>query len=329
MKKSFVLATALVAGGAWSSAFAQANSCAIGLTQDACQKAVDLYQYVAPQLGTAITGGNATLGQGGALGGLGHFSIGLRVNALAGSIPQVNDASAAPVLTGARATAYKTKDVPIPMPTVDGALGIFKGLPLGLTNVGGIDLLVSASYIPKVDRDEISIDPDSPIKVGYGARVSILQESLVVPGVSVTYLKRDLPVLSLVGTTNSSIGGTTTTSTLTVNDLSEKTTAWRLVASKSLILFGISAGYGQDKYESSADANATISGQTSSKVSVAQTMTRGNMFVDLSFNLPILKIIGEVGQVSGGTAPSTVNTFPSKGIVDSRLYGSVGIRLSW
>ena len=50
-------------------------------------------------------------------------------------------------------------------------------------------------------------------------------------------------------------------------------------------------------------------------------MTRSNMFADLSFNFPILKIIAEIGQVSGGTAPSTVNTFPSKGIVDSRLYG--------
>src|SRR5512133_3527185 len=55
MKKQFVLAAALV-GGSWSSMFAQANSCAIGLTQDACQKAVDVFQYVAPQLGTAITG---------------------------------------------------------------------------------------------------------------------------------------------------------------------------------------------------------------------------------------------------------------------------------
>ena len=51
------------------------------VTQDACQQAVDVYQFMAPQLGLALTGGNATLGQGGALGGLGHFSIGVRANA--------------------------------------------------------------------------------------------------------------------------------------------------------------------------------------------------------------------------------------------------------
>src|SRR3954467_2248974 len=54
------------------------------VSQDACQKAIDLFEYMAPQLGTSITGGNATLGQGGNLGGLGHFSFGLRVNAVEG-----------------------------------------------------------------------------------------------------------------------------------------------------------------------------------------------------------------------------------------------------
>ncbi|HZF73263.1 MAG TPA: hypothetical protein VEZ51_07515, partial [Gemmatimonadaceae bacterium] len=38
-------------------------------SQDACQKAIDLFKYMAPQLGTAIAGGNPTLGQGGNLGG--------------------------------------------------------------------------------------------------------------------------------------------------------------------------------------------------------------------------------------------------------------------
>src|SRR5436853_4412463 len=62
-------------------------------TQDACQQAIDLFQLMAPQLGVAITGGNATLGQGGALGGLGHFVVELRANVLAGYVPQVQTPS--------------------------------------------------------------------------------------------------------------------------------------------------------------------------------------------------------------------------------------------
>src|SRR5690242_6313363 len=60
-------------------------------TQDACQMAVDVFQYIAPQLGIAMTGGNPTLGQGGVLGGLGHFAVEVRGNALAGDIPQIQN----------------------------------------------------------------------------------------------------------------------------------------------------------------------------------------------------------------------------------------------
>ena len=61
---------------------------------------------------------------------------------------------------------------------------------------------------------------------------------------------------------------------------------------------------------------------------MTESMTRSNMFADLSFNLPLLKIVAEIGQVRGGDAPATLNTFQGTGIVDSRLYGSLGIRVS-
>src|SRR5512132_224830 len=84
-------------------------------SQDACQKAIDLFQYMAPQLGTSITGGNATLGQGGNLGGLGHFSLGFRINAVQGSLPQVQTTSVS--VTGAQSTQFQTKTQVLPMPT--------------------------------------------------------------------------------------------------------------------------------------------------------------------------------------------------------------------
>src|SRR5690242_10799581 len=56
---------------------------------DACQKVVDLYRYMGVQLGTLLAGGNATLAQGGAMGGLGHFALGVRANAMRAGIPDV------------------------------------------------------------------------------------------------------------------------------------------------------------------------------------------------------------------------------------------------
>jgi len=296
-------------------------------SQDACQKAIDLFQYLAPQLATTVAGGNATLGQAGSLGGLGHFSAGFRVNALQGTLPQVQNVT--PVVTGEVKSNYDTKTQLFPMPTAELAIGIFKGLPLAITNVGGIDLLVSAAYLPEFNSSGVSVKvPNGSLKLGYGARVGILQESLLVPGVSVSYVRRDLPTVDIAANSGND--------SLYVNNFSLKTTAWRVVASKGLLLFGIAAGIGQDKYESSTDVSAHLAARavpptsafTSTPVSLSQNITRTNVFADLSLNLLLFKLTGEIGQVSGGTI-NTYNTFSGTQAADSRIYGSVGARFGF
>jgi hypothetical protein len=298
------------------------------ISQDACQKAIDLFQYMAPQLGTSIAGGNATLGQAGSLGGLGHFSAGLRINAVQGSLPQIQNVT--PSVTGAKNTPpIDTKTQLFPMPTAELAIGVFKGLPLAITNVGGVDLLVSASYLPEFNSGGVSLKiPNGSLKLGYGARVGILQESLLVPGVSVSYLRRDLPTVNIAASSGND--------SIYVNNLSLKTTAWRVVASKGLLLFGFAAGIGQDKYESSTDIAAHIAARTvppspaanAGATGLSQNLTRTNVFADLSMNLLLFKLTGEIGQVSGGTI-NTYNTFSGKQAADSRIYGSVGARFGF
>jgi hypothetical protein len=296
-------------------------------SQDACQKAIDLFQYLAPQLGVSITGGNATLGQTGNLGGFGHFAVGIRTNIVKGSLPQIQDVT--PGVTGARSDNYATKDEYLPMPTADLAVGIFKGIPLALTNVGGIDALVSASFLPGIHRDGIDVmEPNGSLKVGYGARIGILQESLLIPGVSVSYLVRDLPTVSATATSGND--------SLYVKDLSVKTKAWRVVAGKNLFLFGVAAGFGQDKYDASTETSVHVAARTvppipatnTTGVSLTQSLTRTNMFADVSINLLLFKITAEVGQVSGGTV-HTYNTFSGNQADDSRLYGSIGGRVGF
>ena len=335
----FVLFAAVALTASTASAQVDTQRCPPGTTnlgvpdqdrasQDACQMAIDLFKYIAPQLGTSITGGNATLGQGGSLGGLGHFSVGLRVNAVQGSLPQVQNVT--PRITGATpARNFDTKTQVIPMPTADLAIGIFKGLPLAITNVGGVDLLVSAAYLPEFNSSGVSVKvPNGSLKLGYGLSVGILQESLLVPGISASYLVRDLPTVSIAGSSNND--------SLYVNNLSLKTKAWRLVASKSLLFLGLAAGFGQDKYDASTDIGAHIAARTvpqspaanAGPVSMSQNLTRTNVFADLTMNLLLLKLTGEIGQVSGGTI-NTFNTFSGKQAADSRIYGSVGARFGF
>src|SRR3712207_26407 len=147
-------------------------------TEDARRQAEDVFQYMAPQLGLAIVGGSPTLGSAGTLGGLGHFSVGVRGNALAGHVPQVDQFQTS--CTGAQSRTLPTSEQYLGLPGVDAAIGVFKGLPLGLTNVGGVDLLFSASYIPEFKGDGVDVTvPDGSLKIGYGARVGLLQESQI------------------------------------------------------------------------------------------------------------------------------------------------------
>jgi hypothetical protein len=301
---------------------AAANPACTGVAADACQQAIDFFQYMAPQLGTAMTGGNTTLAQGGTLGGLRfgvvpRFAIGVRVNAVQGSVPNFAPAAQLPTATAPPAAQQLTTEAQfVPMPAVDVALGVFKGLPLALSNVGGIDVLVSAAYVPKYESPEVNITPDKSLEFGYGVRIGLLQESLVVPGVGFSYMTRKFPVTTLT----TAQGG----ATMTVRDLDLKSNAWRLTASKSLLLFGLAAGIGQDSYDMSTTVSATMAANNVSTGRLESKVTRTNYFADVSMNLMVLKIVGTVGMVSGGDIP-TYNSYDTPAD-KSRLFGSVGVR---
>jgi hypothetical protein len=332
----FSLASAPVAraqnGGLAAPVCTSNGSAQQNVAQDACQQGYDVFQFMGPQLGAAIVGGSHVLGSNSTLGGLGHFSVGLRGNAFRGQLPDVSQFSQR--TSGASpARQLPTEGQFLGLPAADLAIGIFGGLPLALTNVGGVDLLLSATYVPTIN-EEVSITPDGNLQFGYGARIGLLSESLIVPGVSLTYLKRDLPNTTIAGGTSYTSTATgPTTFDFAISDATVKTSGWRLVASKSLLLFGLGAGVGQDKYEMSADIRGTVSGtlpvpftQTISIPDTKQSMTRTNYFANASMSLLLLKLTAEVGQVSGGTV-NTFNTFESGRADKSLTYFSVGARL--
>jgi hypothetical protein len=307
---------------------AQSAQCANSPTtlQDGCQKTIDLFNFLAPQLASAVAGGNAVLGQGGSLGGLGHFTIGVQANVVKGDIPKFNQFQVS--TTGSQATDFNASNFPVPMPSAILGVGIFGGIPLGITRVGGVDGLVSGIYIPSVSSNNISLKPKNSFQIGYGARLGIVQETPITPAVSVSWMERDLPTTTISGMDNNG-------DTLTVHNLSVKTSAWRLVASKNIFILGLAAGVGEDHYSMSTDVNvglnqsaypacqapgAVCSGTVASpKLSI----TRVNYFGDLSLNFSIFRTVFEVGQVAGKDIP-TFNTFAGNVAGYARLYGSVG-----
>ena len=81
---------------------------------DACQKVADLFNYMNMQLGTWVAGGNPTLGQGGTLGGLGHFSVGVRANVMKATIPRSTTSRCSRVLRCPRNIPSNDKWVGLP-----------------------------------------------------------------------------------------------------------------------------------------------------------------------------------------------------------------------
>lgn len=312
------------------SAPAQAQSCAAGTTQDACRKTADLFNFLTPQISTALVGGSTTLGQGGVLGGFPHFAVAVRATAVKGTFPTFENVGFS--TTGAQGTVYTGEDQYVPMASVDGAIGIYKGFPMGVTRVGGVDLLLTATYIPSPpEGGDVNVTlPGGSTKFGAGVRLGLLQESLLVPGVSFSWVQRGLPTISIGGESNVSASGTSAPGDFSMNDLSLKTSSWRISASKTFLVFGLQAGVGQDNYDNSARLSVTVRPQAplpqqTVGVNASNTMTRTNIYAGFSLNFFIGKLVAEAGQVSGGSLPAALNTFGSDAAA-SRGYFSLGLR---
>jgi hypothetical protein len=302
-------------------------------TADACQKAVDLLNFMTPQLSTALVGGNPTLGQGGTLGGLGHFSIDIRASGFSADLPKSDGVGLS--TTGAKASTFSTKSQYFGVPSVDAGIGLWRGLSLGVTHVGGIDAIVTMTYLPNLSSSGSSGGTNFTVngsneKFGYGVRLGLLEESVVTPGVSFVWTQRDLPSISLSDSISASTGVGTASGTIALTNFAVNTSAWRITAAKSFLIFGISGGLGQDKYTANSTISTTVSG-VSGTGSEAQnfSMTRMNYFVGAYVNLFIFKLEGEYGQATGGTVPTGVNNFSGIDPAKSRSYFTAGLRFGW
>jgi hypothetical protein len=325
---TFACTLSALSAGTLAAQTAVNPQCTSPVTQDACQKAIDVFQYLAPQLGAVIAGGNATLGVGGTLGGLGKIYVSGRANLVSSNIPRVDQVT--PSTTGARSDVYPTQSQFAGIPQADVAIGLFRGFPLGVTNVGGIDLLGSVSYLPSIDASGVHLStPNGSLKFGGGVRVGIVQESIIFPGISVTYLRRGLPTVDLLS--NNASGDS-----LRVDNIDITTDSYRIVASKSLLLLGIAAGVGQDRYNSSATGTAYVAArgiagvgtaaQNVGPISMNQKLTRTTYFVDGTLNFPIIKIIGEIGRTGAVNIP-TYNSFAGSAAGSAQTFGALGVRL--
>lgn len=299
-----------------------------GSARDVCQKGRDIFAFVAPQLGVALSSGNPILGEGGTLGGWGHRALSIRLAAAEGYLPRTAVPLSLNRGTGSNVDDFGADRTFIPIPTADLAVGLFPGIPAGLTNIGGIDALVGVTWIPNVESGAFSLKAASAsAALSYGVRVGLLQESSFVPGVSVSVLRRKTP--------GQNMGYKQNDDTLQVNNILVSTNAWRAVISKRVAVLGLAAGVGRDDIDASASAaaviNETVLGQPQRgvvKISGLKTQTRRKTaFANVSFGVSAMRIVGEYGWSSAGDLDVRLNNFGTRKPNEGYRYGSLGLTL--
>lgn len=330
----------------------RAEVAAIG-ADEACLAAVQAAISGQPSLGLVIAGGNPTFGTAGGTGlrlnVVPRTTASLRLNVVGVKLPGI----IADEIGGTLGDAAEKFGAPIPSLLGDMSIALTEGFSPapGLGGIGAISAIGSLSYLPfgLVDLDGFNETPD--FAWGIGARVHLLNESFIAPGLSASVIRRSLSPIQFGNICRSGFiqGGVSTGSPPVLTgtcagegDLGEfrlNLTDWsgRLVASKNLLALNLGAGIGYDRFSSDLSygfrAPETVPGSSATTVyRVGQLDLESERYTVFgSASLTIL--LGTLGVEAGwqqGEAPITnfrdIDTdFTPE---DGTWFGTLGLRLS-
>jgi hypothetical protein len=214
-----------------------------------CGQVVQGMSAVQPTVGIAFSGGAHTLGTATTIGRrLGLFprvSATVRVNAALADVPDLLDGYAPTFGDDDRLQPMGTVRLPALAVQGDVVLGLFNGFSVapGIGGLGAVDLLGSVSLVPAVSAIGLT---ESIVNVGAGARVGILRQGLVLPGVSVSGMYRTMRSDVSFG----ELGPDPTAGDPAEFSADLSTWSFRAGASKGFLLLDLAAGLGYDIYSS-------------------------------------------------------------------------------
>jgi len=307
--------------------------------QSRCAAVAQAVDAAQPQLGILLAGGNPTLGTastgGVRLGLIPRFSVTARVNVVGARLPDIRE-----VQSSGGSVDVDEFAVPAPAVGANVSLGLTNGFSVApmIGGFGAIDLLGSVTVLPlSLAGDDFG---DNAYSWGAGARVGLMRESFITPGVSVSLMYRNLGEVSfgdvcegsevpVSGNRSTCAGG---------GDFGEisfglTNLSGRAAISKRLLGLGLTAGVGYDKFNTDANfafRSPVVAGaeQIFRFEDVEVDNDRWSAFLDGSFTLLFGSIVGEIGWMQGadpiGNFPSTSDFDPKEGT----WFASAGVRLS-
>jgi hypothetical protein len=207
---------------------------------------------------------------------------------------------------------------------IDASAGVFSGLAIFPTigGFGSIDVLASAGMTSLPHGKGFT---NSPKTWGVGARVGVLRESFTAPGISVSGMYRRTGHVSFGDSTL-----TTNNGFFTLDGLS--TWSYRAAISKRIPVIGLgaTAGVGIDRYNASSEirvASRNIN-LNNFRASEPHTKTsRKSAFVDASWTMLLLNLVGEFGWQEGGHADPDATISAAK-LEKSGYFASLAVRIA-
>ncbi len=302
-----------------SPALAQNSECSpyVSNARRVCDAAVDGTRAFHPVVGVLVSGGNPTIGSAGAHGGIGHASLTLRANAVDIVLPDLG-------YTGSSATVPAGEQLFLPAPLVEGAVGLYKGMPSGLL---AVDFLGSAQLLPTDQIDHLTVDAGArkiggiALGLGYGARVGLMKEMVLLPALSFSIMRRDIPRIAY---------GDISTGDRYSYAVDLHATNLRLIASKQLAIFDVAAGLGWDKYTGDAIIRfrdpITLVAQPA--IPVKLNHSRVLTFLNAGMSLKMVKLTGEIGY-QGGRDQNLSTEFEDCDTTKGKLFAGLGLRVGF
>ncbi len=314
-----------------------------------CGQVVNSITNVQPTVGIAFSGGAHTLGTATTIGRrLGLFprvSVTARFNAALADVPDLLDNFNPTFDDNNQVSPMGTVGIPVGALQGDVTVGLFNGISVApmVGGLGAIDLLGSVSYVPVVETIGLT---EEIINLGIGARVGILQQGLIMPGISVSGMYRTM--LNDVEFGALEDGDPAQFST----DLS--TLSLRGAISKGLLMFDLTAGAGYDIYTSNVAFDFLLDcpdAQCDPGDNVAEPITLGtangvagelrtaawNVYGNVGLSLVLLNIVGEVGyqkatdilDAAALQEAGLPNQDPTtEALEGGRFFASIGVRLT-
>ncbi|NIP78910.1 MAG: hypothetical protein GWM90_06815 [Gemmatimonadetes bacterium] len=314
-----------------------------------CGQVVDALAVVQPTMGIAFSGGAHTLGTattiGRRLGAVPRISVTARLNGTFADAPDLLDGFVARLDDAGVLNPMGTADVPIGSFQGDVVVGLFNGIQAGPTlgGFGAIDLLGSLSYLPVVRKVGLG---EGIVNAGVGARVGILKQGLVLPGLSVSAMYRTMLGDASFGDLDDPDSDDPAEFTA---DLS--TVSLRAGISKGFLLFDLAAGAGYDIYSSDVAFDWVLvcpAGQcrgdqdvrlgTANGVQGELTTAAWNVHGNVGVSLLLLDIVGEIGYQKA-TQVVDLGLFQDAGLPPRQptldgveggsFFGGIGARLTF